>query len=243
MRCGISVRRCAVVVLLSLAWFCPPSRAADIVFDPTNFGVNVEQVLHHLQVIARLEQQIRNQFRMLENWQFTRLDELLASMQLIRVSMHEAGALELTSRYPIAPREYAKRDGQAMRDLQRQWLESQRVALIHAQTLQNRAVSEIPATQLRIGEYVERSNAAPGQTAVLQASNETLATLAAQLQTLQSLDISQTRIELEEDAHRQAQAAFQRQRRSALMKDWPTVTGISKSPAPVPSPFSHSASR
>jgi conjugal transfer/entry exclusion protein len=121
--------------------------------------------------------------------------------------------------------------------MEQQWLESQRASLIHAQTLQNRVVAEMPATQQRVGDYVARSNSAPGQTAVQQASNETLATLAAQLQNLQALDVAQTRIELEQDAYRQAQAAFHRQRRDALMMDWPVGVDFAKSQTAVRSLF------
>jgi len=237
------LQRITILIGFTLLAPLPTVRAAEIVFDPTNFGINVEQVLHHLEVIARLEEQIRNQFRMLENWRFTRLDELLVSMQSIRQVIDEAGALNLAQRYPILPRAYAQRDAEAMQALKRQWLESQRQALIHAQALQNRTVSEMPGTRRRIGEYVERSNSAPGQTAVLQANNETLATLTAQLQNLQALDITQTRVELEEEAHRQAQAAFRRQRRSALMKDWPVTGPLTKSQVPVRSLFDVNESR
>lgn len=219
------------------------ARATEIVFDPTNFGVNVEQVVHHLEMIARLEAQIRNQYRMLENWRFTRLDELLGSLQAIRGALDDAGPLELARRYPIAPNEYARLDAEAMDTMSRQWLESQRETLVHAQTLQNRTVAEIPDTQRRVSEYVQRANDAPGQTAVLQASNETLATLAAQLLTLQALEVAQTRVELEEDAHRQALLTFRRQRRSALMKDWPVASEAPRPETAVRSAFAVSASR
>lgn len=217
----------ALVVLLLLASF-KSARATEIVFDPTNFAANVEQVLHHLEVIARLEEQIRNQYRMLENWRFTRINELLATMLAIRQPLDAAGALDLAHRYPILTQAYARRDAEAMRLLRQQWLEAERKELIQAQTLQSQVVKEMPATQSRVAEYVQRSNSAPGQTAVLQASNEMLATLAGQLQALQALEVSQMRIELEEDARRQAEEAFQQQRRTALMGK-PAVTAPSKS--------------
>lgn len=214
----------AIVLVIAIV----PGHANDIVFDPTNFGANVEQVLQNIEILARLNEQIRNQLRMLENWGFTQLGQLLASMQHVRGALDEAGPLDVDHRYPILPRAYSERDYEAMRQLERHWLEAQRTALVHAETLQNRIVTEMPATQSRVAEYVQRANAAPGQTAVLQATNETLATLVGQLQTLQALEVSETRIELEEDAHRQAQETFWRQRRTALMKDWPTEINDSK---------------
>lgn len=235
-------RRAVLAGILSLA-FIRSIQATEIVFDPTNFGANVEQVLQHLEIITRLDRQIRNQYLMLENWRFTLLHELLTSMQSIREAIEGAGVLDLANRYSILPQDYARLDSESMQLIREQWLESQRQALIHSQTLQNRVVTEIPGTQHRVEEYVARSNSARGQTAVLQASNETLATLTAQLQNLQALDIAQTRIELEEDAHRQAQAAFYRQRRENMMKDWP-ATEDSATPQPlVRSLFEGSASK
>lgn len=239
------MKRHFVVILLVLGLLSRPRHApaAEIVFDPTNFGANVEQVLHHLEVIARLDEQIRNQFRMLENWRFSLLDELLGSMLAIRGPLDSAGSLDLARRYPIVPRVYAQRDTEAMRQLKRQWLEAQRRELAHAQALQNQVVAEMPRTQSRVAQYVERSNSAPGQTAAIQASNEVLATLAGQLQTLQAMEISQTRIELEDEAHRQAQAAFQRQRRAAMMRDWPTTTTTNRPAPAVPALFGRNASK
>ena len=210
----------ALIVLLLLASF-KSAKATEIVFDPTNFGANVEQVLHHLEVLGRLEEQIRNQYRMLENWRFTRLDELLRTMLAIRQPLDAAGALDLARRYPILAQAYARRDAEAMRLLRQQWLEAERKEVIQAQSLQNQLVNEMPNTQSRVAEIVRRSNSAPGQTAALQASNEMLATLAGQLQALQALEVSETRIELEENARRQAEEAFQEQRRAALMRNWP----------------------
>lgn len=231
-RHGIAVLATTIVLIMGRT-----VRAADIVFDPTNFGANVDQVLYTLEVITRLDQQIRNQHRMLENWRFTRLQELIASMNAIRQTIDAAGALDLSDQYPIDATAYAGLDTEAVQALRRQWLESQRAEVLHSQNTQNRTVTEMPGTQARVGEYVRRSNSAPGQTAVLQASNETLATLTAQLQNLQALEIAQSRNELEEDAHRQAQAAFHRQRRGALMRDWPVTPNDPKAKTVVQSLF------
>ena len=99
-------------------------------------------------------------------------------------------------------------------------------------------VADMPATQLRIGEYVVQARNAPGQTAVLQATNETVASLAGQLQSLQALELTEIRVELEEEAHRQAEAAFRSQRREALMSDWTGAGAVaSVGSIPVRQPF------
>ena len=242
-RFAYRLRNIALLAALVTVLAAPTSKAADIVFDPTNFGANVDQVLHTLEILTRLDQQIRNQYRMLENWRFSRLAELLASMNAIRQTVAPAAQVDLAGQYPIDAPAYAGLDAEAVEALRRGWLESQRAGVLHTQALHARTVSEMPGTQARVSEYVERSNAAPGQTAVLQASNETLATLTAQLQNLQALEIAQTRTELEADAHRQAQAALHRQRRDALMLDWPTGPSQQRTGGTVRNLFNHSSSR
>ena len=221
--------------------FALPGSAAVIVFDPTNFGVNVEQVAHHLELIARLDRQIRNQLRMLENWRFSRLSELLASMEQVTGTLDGVVGVDLPGRYPVDENAYAARDATQMADLRRQWLASHRAAVVLARSAQNQIVAEMPTTQQRIGEYLEHSRSAPGQTAVLQASNETIATLAAQLQSLQALELSESRVELEAEARRQAEATFQRQRRATLMRDWEPQGFLRATGAPpVRPPFGNS---
>lgn len=224
-----------LVLLLVIA---PVAKASVIVLDPTNLAVNLEQVAHHLEVIARLDQQIRNQLRMLENWEFTRLEELLASIGRVQAAVEGIADLDVPGLYSTASGDYARRDSSAMAELRQQRLTSHREAVVQAQRTQSQVVSEIPETQQRIREYLQRARQAPGQTAVLQASNETIATLAAQLQHLQAIDLADARVELEAEALRQARATFHRQRRNALMNDWSAVASFAVAPRlPVRSPF------
>lgn len=221
----------AAFLLLSIG-----GNADVIVLDPSNLVVNVEQVAHHIDLIAGLNRQIRNQLRMLENWDFTRLVELLASMQQVSSSTEGVADLDLGGAYSIDPAVYADRDADTMRSVRRGWTESHRQAVRQAQTTQAGVIAEMPATRQRVAEYVEQARIAPGQTAVLQASNETLATLTGQVQSLQALELTAIRVELEEAAKRQATATFQRQRLDVLMRDWesPQPSAASR---PVRYPF------
>ncbi|MGB0716978.1 MAG: hypothetical protein ACPGXK_13940 [Phycisphaerae bacterium] len=232
-----SVRLRIVSAVVAVFLVARPSRAAEIVFDPTNFGVNVEQVAHHLELIRRFDRQIRNQLRMLENWRFTRLSELMAAMEQVRGTIDEAANIDLDGQYSIDEGDYANQDASEMASIRRERLESHRSAVNQAKTAKEQVLAEMPGHQLRLQQYLERSRNAPGQTAVLQASNETLGALAAQLHNLQALEVAETRVELEEEARRQAEAAFHRQRREALMRDWNTNGAVSSAQSPVRSPF------
>lgn len=199
------------------------SVASVIVFDPTNFGVNLEQVAQHLELIARLDHQIRNQRQMLEHWNFTQLDELLASMARVQSTVQSATDLDLSSSYSIDPGAYASLDADQLETLGRQRLRSQRTATLRSRIVQIQVAEEMVATQERIADYVREAGDAPGQTAVLQASNETLAQLAGQLQSLQAVELAEMRVEIELEADRQAEAALRAQRRDVLMRDWASL--------------------
>lgn len=231
----IRLRAVGVIVVVSLV--ARPSLAAEIVFDPTNFGVNVEQVAHHVELIRRFDRQIRNQLRMLENWRFTRLSELMAAMEQVRGTIEEAANVDLGGQYSIEEGDYANQDASEMASIRQKRLESHRSAVNQAKTTKEQILVEMPGHQLRLQQYLERSRSAPGQTAVLQASNETIGALAAQLHNLQALEVAATRVDLEEEARRQAEAAFHRQRREALMRDWDANGAVSSAPGPVRSPF------
>lgn len=233
-------RRNILVFAISISIVIAPVAAQVIVLDPANVAVNTEQVFLHALMIDKLAHQIRNQEEMLENWRFSRLDDLLSSMTTVRGTTEAVADVDLATTYSIASSDYAQRDAEAMMMLFRQWLESQRAAIVQTRTAQSGVVNEMSGTQDRIGDYVERSNRAAGQTSVIQAANETLASLAGQLQALQAIELTDIRVEMEAEAQRQAAATFHRQRRMHLTRDWSSNDAARTSGAAgVSSPFSN----
>jgi conjugal transfer/entry exclusion protein len=75
-------------------------------------------------------------------------------------------------------------------------------------------------TAQRIQSYVEHSNSASGATSAMQAGNEEVATLVAQLQALQAQEITDARGDVERDAKDQAEQAYAEQQRHAVRGDW-----------------------
>ena len=203
-----------------------------IVTDPGNIAVNVEQLLQHLQLIRRVEAQIRNQLLMLENWEFTRLEAILAEMDRMREVLEQArvyDADDLGQRvdrvYPIDIRVLEQARAESLNTARTEWARQHREALVQARAIQNRAYASMPRTAERIAEYLEQSTQSPGPTAAVQAGNELLGTLVGQVQTLESLEITANREALEREAARQAEEARTRFRRKRLMRDWPVSSG------------------
>nr|AQQ74851.1 hypothetical protein [uncultured bacterium] len=215
--------------------------SADIVFDPSNFAQNVEQVAHQIEVLRQMEQQIQNQLQMLQHWEFTRIGDLIGGMQKIGQVLRDAGDIytssnpegQLDEQYPPNPRDYQDTTHDDWVAQRLAWEQRQRDSLAENRTAQNRVYGELDPTRTRVAEYVEHSNAAPGVTAAVQASNELTATLVAQLQAILTMEVSDARGDAEREAQDQADAAYHEQRKQEVMQDW-TAPGET---APIAMPF------
>jgi P-type conjugative transfer protein TrbJ len=188
-----------------------------------------------------MEQQIQNQLQMLQHWEFTRIGDLISGMQKIGQVLRDAGDIytsanpagQLNEQYPRNPGDYAETTHDDWIAQRLAWEQRQRDSLAENRTVQNRVYSELDPTRTRVAEYVEHSNAAPGATAAVQASNELTATLVAQLQTMQAIEVTDARGEAEREAQDQAEAAYHEQRKQEVMQDW-AAPGAT---APIAMPF------
>ena len=217
-----------LIVAAAAALAVPAAAFADVVFDPTNFAEAVEQVAQEVQLVEQFRQQIQNQLAMLQNWGFTQLPGILQSMNVWQQVFGQAGATysstdpgtTLNSQYPSDPGSYANTSESSMDGIRSGWDQEQRNVLIENRTVQNDTYRDLQPTADRVQVYVERSNAAPGPTAATQAGNEELATLVAQLESLQALEITDARGDVERDAQEQAEQAYAEQQRQAVRGDW-----------------------
>jgi P-type conjugative transfer protein TrbJ len=200
----------------------------DVVFDPQNFAQAVEQVANQLELIVNVKLQLEAQLKALQNWEFTRIDDIRRAMNaaqnLLRTANEAYEWLDpgpiLDDLFPTDLESWVGVTQDDFRGMHRDWVDAQRESVTGGWTVQNTILDEMESTGDRVGQYIGKSNAAPGTTAAVQASNELLATVTGQLQQLQSLQISHQRLTLEEVAQEQAEDAFAEQRREAVMSDW-----------------------
>jgi P-type conjugative transfer protein TrbJ len=120
--------------------------------------------------------------------------------------------------------------------MQTGWDQEERSVLIENRTVQNQTYLNLQPTAQRIQSYVEHSNSASGATSAMQAGNEEVATLVAQLQALQAQEITDARAEVERDAQAQAEQAYALQQQQAVRGDWanpaqPTSSVVDAFPA------------
>jgi P-type conjugative transfer protein TrbJ len=217
-----------LIVAAMVALLLPAAAFADIVFDPTNFAEAVLQVADDVQMVDQLYQEVTNGVAMVKSWNFTQLPGILQSMNIWQQVFGQAGATysstdpgsTLNTQYPSDPSNYANMTDASYQSMQNGWDQEERNVLVENRTVQNETYLNLQPTAQRIQSYVEHSNSASGATSAMQAGNEEVATLVAQLQALQAQEITDARAEVERDAQDQAEQAYALQQQQAVRGDW-----------------------
>ena len=169
----------------------------DIVFDPGNFAQHLLILEQHAEQLVRLQQQAQLMEQMLADWDFSKIDETLGRMRQVHVTLDKiADSLgDLGTRFPD---EWDDRDpATSITPAQRQWRLDRRTRNEQVVQLHQQVAEAMALTQDRVGEYVAKSNVAPGQLAAQQATNELLAVQVQQFQELQALKVAALRQEME----------------------------------------------
>jgi len=222
-----SKKRILIVAVASLM-LLPAAAHADIVFDPTNFVEAVLQVESDIQMVDNLYQEVTNDVAMVKGWNFTQLPGLLQNMNVWQQVFGQAGstysstdpASALSTMFPSDLTSFANTTDGAIASMRSGWDQEARSVLVENRTVQNQTYLNLQPTAQRIQQYVEHSNSASGATAAMQAGNEETATLIAQLQTLQSQEITDGRAEVEKAAQAQAEQAYAQAQQKAVRGNW-----------------------
>ena len=188
----------------------------DIVFDPGNFAQHLLILQQHAEQLVRLQQQVQLMEQMLAKWDFTKIDETLGQMQQIHGTLDQiASSLgTLDARFPA---DWNDRDPDAsVTPAQKQWRIDQRTRGRQIVQLHQQVTQSMSLTRERVGQYVAKSNAAPGQLAAQQATNELLAVQVQQLQELQALEVAALRQEMEQAAAETSEAEWSAGLREAM---------------------------
>lgn len=208
-----------------------------IVYDPAQHAENLRQVVKVLDQIERATTQIRNQWRMLQKLPVSVGRSLeIAGERLVR-HLHPTLPLPITDFGRLTditesqlPLDFDGIDPDWLRDTQPQWTQAGREKIAAQRELQNEIYENLQITTLRVDQLIRASNGEgyspeqkPGQTAVLQAQNELLGTLAHETNNVIALRTARLRAENQRHLQEQSAAAFSRTQRDLVMKDWPTT--------------------
>lgn len=215
-----------------------------IIFDPSNFTKNLQQVIALIQQVARASEQIRQQEQMLSHLPATVADALAIAGQSLHaqvattISASTDGVdSHLESRYPLVFPEPEP----AWLDIARiAWMQEERTRFLHERNLAQQVQDQMGPTSQRLRTVVEASNGVgakhwelPGQLATAQAHVELLAICSVEADKLLAIRTARARRNSESHAQSQSESAYQTARRERLMADW-NSTGKTKA---VPNPF------
>lgn len=238
---GITRACLSGLIALTLSHTTAPTASASgyPVFDVSNFMEAVKQVQNGIQTVQHLQTQIQNQQQMLQGWNFSQLSETLRRFDAVRRELDRSGTVyrdtnprgQLDRRFPTTF-DTSTLSGNPTMSLREQWLTHQRQTLVENRRVQNTVYGDLASTRERVGAYVQQSNAAPGMTAAVQASNELTATLIQQVQALQTLEITRSRAEVEADAQRQSEEAYAQQ-----LRIWLNRPGTTNEPVQGPAGY------
>ena len=165
---------------------------------------------------------------MVKSWNFTQLPGLLQNMNVWQQVFGQAGstytstdpASALSTEFPSDLTNFANTTDTAIASMRSGWDQEARSVLVENRIVQNQTYLNLQPTAQRIQQYVEHSNSASGATSAMQAGNEETATLIAQLQTLQSQEITDGRAEVEKAAQAQAEQAYAQAQQQAVRGNW-----------------------
>lgn len=199
------------------------------VFDASSFGQLIAQLQQGAQQLSAVQQQLQAQLSMLQSLptsilapvgQLSQATQQLMSQVSNIQSMGSSLTSELNSVYPS---NFSTSNPQEILNQISAMTAANRQASITAMQLQNQVEANAPQLQSAIGNAVTASNAAPGPTAVGQATNQILAAQSQQLGDLQSLLVVEQRQQDDEQLQRQAGDAALQQMNNA--PDMPLNSG------------------
>lgn len=205
----------AALVVAGLALFgAPGARAQGIpVYDNTSFIELVQQFQQGAQQLAQLQQQLQAQLQMLQSLPSTimpGLGQLTSSTQQLMGQVQNIQNMgsnltgELSGLYPTS---FSSSDPQAILSQIAAMTSANRQAITTSMQIQNQIATAQPQVSSAVSSAVSASQAAPGPTAVAQATNQILAAQSTQLAQLQSIMIADERSNEQQQLQQQSEAA------------------------------------
>lgn len=213
MRRRLAITSAAIALAVSVLAPPPAAQAQMAVIDVKSILQAEKQVSQGLQQIQQLEAQLTNQAQMLQKL------ETDITGPIAQITSQATGILQQAQGIGYGAQNVAQQyaalypstmPGASLATTQASlasWRQTNALALQQAMQMQNQIAQGQPTTTSQVASAVGASQGAAGQTSAIQATNQLLATVTAQLTQLQSLLITQARAEQVLAAQAQASQA------------------------------------
>ena len=203
----------SALLALTLAATPPPAQAQMAVVDVKAILQAEQQVSNELTQIQRLESQLTNQAAMLQKLQTDVTGPITQIASQATGILQQAqgigyGAQNIAGQYAnLYPQTMPGASLATTQASLASWRNNNAQAIQQALAMQNLIAQGQPTTTSQVQSVVSASQGAAGQTSAIQATNQLLATVTAQLTQLQNLLITQARAEQVLAAQAQASQA------------------------------------
>ena len=203
----------STLLVLTLAATPPPAQAQMAVVDVKAILQAEPQVSNELTQIQRLESQLTNQAAMLQKLQTDVTGPITQIASQATGILQQAqgigyGAQNIAGQYAsLYPQTMPGASLATTQASLASWRNNNALAIQQALAMQNLIAQGQPTTTSQVQAAVSASQGAAGQTSAIQATNQLLATVSAQLTQLQNLLITQARAEQVLAAQAQASQA------------------------------------
>ncbi|GGL36125.1 conjugal transfer protein TrbJ [Caulobacter rhizosphaerae] len=228
------VRSLSWVTATAVAGGASAARAQMTVYDPAAVAQAIKQVQQGLAQVQALQSQLAQQTRMLQSLGVDVTGPLRDIAGQATALLRQAQGLGYQAASvsqgfaDLYPNDLSGLSAQDLAQRLAAWSQSSRQTLQEAMQVQNQIVQAQDATGQAVVSAVSASQAAAGQTAAVQATNQLLAALSTQLTQLQALIITQARQAQTWEAERRGlvtKGEADRSRNSAVTRSAPRFSG------------------
>jgi P-type conjugative transfer protein TrbJ len=176
-----------------------PAAGSMIVYDPNNYSQNLLQGIRALDQLRTMTRQLEAELRMIQSLGTTKREDIQSVMRKMQSLLYQTDGLgfdlerigdDFEVLYPEA---YSSEDYRRIAAQAERWTAQNRAAVRESMSTTSLAAENLARHDQRLQELLAASDSAVGTTAAIQAGNQILASLGAQIADMSALIIAQNR--------------------------------------------------
>ena len=186
-----------------------------IVYDPNNYSQNLLQAIRALDQLRTMTRQLETELRMIQSLGTTKRDDIQSVMRRMESLLYQTNGLgfdleRIGDDFEVLyPEEYNSQDYRRIAAQAERWTEQNRAAVRESMSATSIAAENLARHDQRLHELLAASDSAVGTTAAIQAGNQILDSLGAQIADMSALIIAQNRAVDSKAAEEEARKAQQ----------------------------------
>jgi type IV secretion system protein TrbJ len=176
-----------------------PAAGSMIVYDPNNYSQNLLQAIRALDQLRTMTRQLETELRMIQTLGTTKRDDIQSVMRKMESLLYQTDGLgfdleRIGDDFEVLyPEEYNSEDYRRIAAQAERWTAQNRAAVRESMSTTSLAAENLARHDQRLQELLAASDSAVGTTAAIQAGNQILASLGAQIADMSALIIAQNR--------------------------------------------------